>query len=657
MIVRSDHEESPYGSNEHNTSSNPASPILLNSRKRPNLELSAKTISRSDSDGHAPYDVDAQVVRRSVIAIRSGDTRYDNFGDNDKPESSAPSLTTTIKLHAPDSQVNESPNHLSMRATEISGSPKIERRQFSRSNTEPITEADQIKSSYPHPGLSSDADRAQIEDEETVFMSGNTNAINVQRKSREQRKKEADMIVYRQQMEKIGGVRSEASALQKKPQVDRKSMNSADIFHRFSGENVSDNDGKNDEEEEDDDYEVPLAVLQAHGFPNRSRPPSKPIGSASSFVLRPPDPTENKPTARRTSPIPAVDHRQSQLPPFAKHLPDDPYGPSNSNGPHHIDGGRPSHARRSMTSIPSRTGNSLPGIPAGGLVSVIADEERARALRRGTPNAFGGYGQLPAQMGSQMGIMAGDQAMQSNSDALVQQLSQNMLMLQAQMQQMMFSQMNASQQTPASGLSAQAGVGDASSFLPGNGRPMSFIGSAPSINSGNWHAPNTRASIAVPNFSPPSFPGAANIPQIETYAPSIAPSERSNVGLSARYRPVSNHFGKLAPSFLSADQTASSGTNSNGRNSVSPTRSSLGAAAHEARSSNNSTPTNSTFNANNKSPVLNNKPSTIRAVERVKVSSRRGSDFGAGESDSDSEGWASMKKKRQSKIKLRATAR
>ena len=672
LILRSDPVESPYSSNEHNTSSNPASPILLNSRKRPKSEWSANRGMRSGKDGHTPsmVDEDAQLVRRSVIR-RSGDVKLNYDRENDKPGYNGASLLESAKTYESKLQANGTSDHTiqdgeSMSINTPSNYPNIaepadfNRRRFSRSNTEPITENDLRKSSYSlQSETHAEANAAQVEDEETVFMSENTNAINGKRRSREQRKKEADMIVYRQQMEKIGGVRLEVSTAQDTPQIERISVKPPDLYHRLSGNAVNDNEGKSDEDgdedgDEDDDYEIPLAVLQAHGFPNRSRPPSKPIGSASSFVLRPPDPTDNKSTAKRTSPVPAVDHRQSQLPPFAKHLPQDPYAPSNSNVPHLTAGDRSSYARRSTTSIPSRTGHSLAGIPTGGLVGVIADEERARALRRGTPNAFGGYGQSPLQTGSQMGYMAGDPGMQSNSDALVQQLSQNMLMLQAQMQQMMYSQMNASQQTPVGMMNAQAAAADSSGYFPANGRPASFVSGAPSINSANWHIPNTRASIAVSNFSPASFHSPASVPHIETYAPSIAPSERSNVGLSARYRPVSNHFGKLSSSFLSVDQ-ADSTANGGGRKSASPTRSSIGAAAYEERSSNNSTPTNSTFNANNKS-ASDDKRSTIRAVERVKASSRKGSDCGAGESDSDSEGWASMKKKRQSKIQLRASA-
>lgn len=57
---------------------------------------------------------------------------------------------------------------------------------------------------------------------------------------------------------------------------------------------------------------------------------------------------------------------------------------------------------------------------------------------------------------------------------------------------------------------------------PQGGRPMSFMSGAP-------HAAQQQRPMS--NFM---GPGAG-------YTPSIAPSERSNIGLSARYRPVVNH--------------------------------------------------------------------------------------------------------------------
>ena len=678
LILHSDPAGSPYASNEHNTSSNPTSPVLMNSRRRPDLGWYAKNGQRYDNDGQPPLmvDEDAQLVQRSIIASKAVNPRSVKEGENinsQNVKTAHPNMarshehkqhnnelsepfsfradkdrkSTSIGTANDDAKADENPRIFTSSTTRNLKNSDSNARHIIRSDTEPVSEREIRDTSYAHPRATlADGHESQIENEEIVIMAESTNFINGQRKSREQRKKEADLIVYRQQMEKIGGVRPSAANAQERPQFERASISSPDLFRKLSGNAVSDGEAGSDDDD-DDDYEVPLAVLQAHGFPNKTRAPSKPLGSASSFILRLPD---EKQSGKRTSPVPTIDHRQSQLPPFAKHLPEDPYA-SNRDIPHYTDGDHSSYTRRSTSSIPSRIGQSFPGVPSGGLVAVIADEERARAMRRGTPNAFGGYGQAQPQIGSQMGYMPSDSGMQSNSDVLVQQLSQNMLMLQAQMQQMMLSQINPNQHMPGGVANAQS-TADASSYLPTYGRSASFVGGTSSVNGANWYAPNTRASVAVSSFSPPSIHGN-NVPHIETYAPSIAPSERSNVGLSARYRPVSGLYGKTqSSSFLSVDQAGTG----HGRTSVSSARNSI-SGAYEERSSNSSTPTNSTYyDAKSKSPS-NNKPSTIRAVERVKVSSRRGSDFGTGESDSDSEGWASMKKRRLSKIRLRASAR
>src|SRR5271168_3604595 len=47
------------------------------------------------------------------------------------------------------------------------------------------------------------------------------------------------------------------------------------------------------------------------------------------------------------------------------------------------------------TGAGSTYGGSARGIPPGGLVGVIATEERSRAMRRGSPNANGEYGPPP----------------------------------------------------------------------------------------------------------------------------------------------------------------------------------------------------------------------------------------------------------------------
>ena len=579
--------------------------------------------------------------------------RMDRDSSPDTPDFRSSTKTTIRNRSVSTQSFDNGSGHDIERPFEFAGpqSSVHPRRSFIRSNTEPASDRE-VSGTYinAHKGSSIETEVVQLGHQRQT--------------SREQRKKEANMIIYRQQMEKIGGGRSTIVPTMERPDIRHSSLSTPDLFNRLSynglsKESTHENDD-HDNEDEDDDYEVPLAVLQQHGFPSRGRPPTKPIGSASSFVLRPPSPTI-KPQSRNSS-TPPTERRQSHLPPFAKNLPQDPY--PNTLTQHSAN--YSPYARRSIPSHPSRTGNTLPGLPPGGLVSVIADEERAKASRRGTPSAYGSYGQATPKLG-QMNYMAGDSnatmnagmQQQQNSEILVQQLSQNMLMLQAQMQQVLLSQVNHNQPpqmqsgvvNPQQQASYMQNGPQGQQFLS-TGRPASFVGSAwdqpsqigaPSVNGDFLRVPGARASVAVSQFTPsvPSINTHNNnynpAVNVSSYAASIAPSERSNIGLSARYRPVSHHFG--TPSATSPSTSPVANLDENRQ------------SARNDRASLSTTPTKS------RSPSA--KPSTIRAVERVKVSGRKGdgNGSGTGDSDSDSEGWASMKKKRQLRVHQRMSLR
>ena len=115
----------------------------------------------------------------------------------------------------------------------------------------------------------------------------------------------------------------------------------------------------------------------------------------------------------------------------------------------------------------------------------------------------------------------------------------------------------------------------------------------------------------------PGYAGSTR-PQGNGYAPSIAPSERSNVGLPGRYRPVSH-----MPSASEAASTASAT-----------------AADHHKRKS-------STLSGAALSP-FGSESQTIRAVGNKSPSkkSSAGTSVGVDPDDDDEEGWAAMKAKR-----------
>ncbi|KAI4158749.1 MAG: hypothetical protein L6R39_000486 [Caloplaca ligustica] len=368
--------------------------------------------------------------------------------------------------------------------------------------------------------------------------------------AKQRRKQEAHLAVYRQQMMKVTGEQPpnlpDLGPL--RPAAERASASAPNIGQHgptptFTIKQASVS-GKASDDEDDD---VPLGVLAAHGFPNKNRPPGAQANNTIRYQSEsyPPPPMS-------TSGVSGAGSMRG-LPAFAKNLPPDPYygaglvNPSNREMP-----GFSNHGSG------SQYGGASPNLHPGGLVGVIAGEERAKAMRRGSPNAQGNYGsQLPQgfpQMppGMPPMISPGDEAQLQMSQQMTQMMQMQMQWMQ-QMQQMMASGVQLPQQMPPGmpGMSpmppshGQQAV--SSNFLSPQGqipRPMSH--SAPSSPSLVQQQQQRAMSMMIPGPSPqwpsrntaaPSMMSGALGPW--GYAPSIAPSERSNIGQPSRYRPVS----------------------------------------------------------------------------------------------------------------------
>jgi len=113
---------------------------------------------------------------------------------------------------------------------------------------------------------------------------------------------------------------------------------------------------------------------------------------------------------------------------------------------------------------------------------------------------------------------------------------------------------------------AQMSMPQQGNFLSPNGqamqRPMSMVSNAPGGTQQRtmsmlapptqWGAPApiNNYTPSVHNFQPAGLPG---------YAPSLAPSERSNIGLASRYRPVINQHADGTSSVSSMTLQASGG--------------------------------------------------------------------------------------------------
>ncbi len=354
--------------------------------------------------------------------------------------------------------------------------------------------------------------------------------------AKQRRKQEAHMAVYRQQMMKVTGEATPSGApnLRSSMQPSRSSLN---LLNNASG--------SPDDEEEDE--EVPLAILAAHGFPNKNRPPSQLPTMSSNPNLRASSMMGTYPAPHSVAGDPMTGGQGGRLPVFARKLPEDPYFGAGLVNP---------ISRESLAlgnGAGSVHGGSSRGLAPGGLIGVIATEERSRAMRRGSPNAAGEYGPPPSNGFNGMGmppnmqmppvgrsmtmpngmgpmgpmgsmLTVGDQA-QLEMAAQMQQFMQ----MQMQFMQMMTSNQGQPQslngQPPMPGL-PQMGMPVQQGLRPGSshGRTMSML----DPNAAPWQQ-GQRNTMYAPSFNAGG------------YAPSIAPSERSNVGLPGRYRPVSHY--------------------------------------------------------------------------------------------------------------------
>ncbi|KAM3066835.1 hypothetical protein ACMFMG_006984 [Clarireedia jacksonii] len=385
-------------------------------------------------------------------------------------------------------------------------------------------------------------DEENDEDEEN-YEDDEDEAEKNKKAAKQRRKQEAHMAVYRQQMMKVTGEAAPSSSLRPQTRASQ------------STPNLVLSDATVDGEEEDE--EVPLAILAAHGFPNKNRPPTHRLSSMGS----------NPNLRGQAQAYPGLG---GPLPVFARNLPQDPYVGAGLVHPSN----RESLAFASGAGSVHGSAGNIP--PPGGLVGVIATEERSRAMRRGSPNPQGGYGQMPpggfggmvpspamgqlgmGQLGmgqmNPMGQMPHQPVLTPGDQAQIRMTEQMQQFMQMQMQFMQMMTTNQSGQgVPPTGAPQLGPLGQ---FGPTGLMSQSSFGEIPRPLS-QQHTPsqnqNLRPDSAIQQrtmsmLEPNGLPWMKHAPgyahsvraQGEGYAPSIAPSERSNIGLPGRYRPVSH---------------------------------------------------------------------------------------------------------------------
>lgn len=351
---------------------------------------------------------------------------------------------------------------------------------------------------------------------------------------RQRRKQEAHLAVYRQTMRKVTGEQTDPRSTSRMS-GRLPNSSSTDLNARMSYLTVDSKiSGKSSTEEEEDD-DVPLGILAAHGFPNKNRPPTRLTSASSPSVLtltQPPAPTVALSNA---------DGRRGSLPVFARNLPQDPYFGAGVVNPSH---------RESM----GMGGGSALGVPVtpnmqpypvhpGGLVGVIASEEKSRQMRRGSPNAQGGYEMPRSQTMGPLGYpdTMGMPPMLTPGEVQMNQQMAQMMQMQQQFMQQMQQMMGGQSGQPGPLIPPMGQQSPGSLLMPPNQaqRPYSMPMPPSPGTPGQRSMSTLNPSMANWNQRPNSYFPPVNTNGGPGYASSLAPSERSNVGLAPRYRPVS----------------------------------------------------------------------------------------------------------------------
>jgi hypothetical protein len=540
-------------------------------------------------------------------------------------------------------------------------------------------------------GEPSSADQSDEDDASADEYDDEDDAERAKRVARQRQKQEANMAVYRQQMKKVTGGGPSDLPSAARPSLDRAAASAPaapGILHLGGISGQQPEQAARGKDTNDDDEDVPLGILQAHGFPSASRPPTRQGDN---------DMTHQRRNSGAGSVV-GGGAGQGNLPPFARRLPADPYYGSSIVNPTHRESMGMSSAASVYGAAPStmvpQQQQLMPVQPPqvghpGGLVGIIAGEERAKAARRGSPNpatgAFTGGGAVPnmGSMPNMLGMQGRSMTMSGafppqtympsgigpngmmppmpmmppmhqmpmmpptpQVDPQQEQMKQFMQMQMQVMQNMLAMQQQQLGQTPP----AQQPQAPDYLGVPIGGNPRQSMMSqpgqgAPSIRS---QAPaNQGRAMTMMNLNPPArwdvSPGAQrpNSAMPNTYAPpgmnmdmngggpgpgytpSIAPSERSNIGQPSRYRPVT------------------SGNEATGRSKTMT--SAFTNAFNQRRQSHVPIP-----------PQHQPQPSkspTVRLIDKPKGTPRIASKLVQAEEDDD-EGWAEMSKKRATKKKF-----
>jgi hypothetical protein len=337
------------------------------------------------------------------------------------------------------------------------------------------------------------------------------------------------------------------------------------------------------------DEDVPLGVLAQHGFPSRNKPPTQPANAMPSYFRSSSPSVPSVP--ERPASTGAVGNRASTYrPPFARNLPEDPYATMGGNGlvrqpiresmgfnraasVYNDPSAVPYDVQPQFTSLVDQiqmrdnakqkymggaSNKKTPGGPftgaLGGQMNAMDQNSATRRMSQMPQMGMPGMNPMMNMMGGPMPMMGMNQIpypMYPQNELMMQQMYQQMLAMQAQNgmygqpqqphdpRMSMMSQANLGFQNPPFNNSSLLNVGAGAP----SGRPMSIMsfgvgGAQPNPQSRPFSTLGHPGMGPTGGFQQPPMGGMSN-----GYTPSIAPSERSNIGLSARYRPVATGNG------------------------------------------------------------------------------------------------------------------
>ncbi len=289
--------------------------------ENPAAPLVSQSFSHTPSPGpQGSYNAPSNRQRSPGLAFDSSDREFTSNGRRQASAETTPRAPKSHLAYRDDDSLFDAPTHSGRQAPVVR--PRIPPPARPQTQNKIMTPAqfEQYRRQQEMTSTAQPRDRQDSDDEEDDY--DDDEAEQSKQAARQRRKQEAHMSVYRQQMMKVTGEQpSDLPNVQLRPGIDRSSVSaptlgSTSLVPEFSFDKPSESGNGSDDEDED----VPLGVLAAHGFPSKTNPPSV-AGNAGSKIQFKSESYPPPPSSVSGAP----GNRTSVLPAFARNLPRDPY--------------------------------------------------------------------------------------------------------------------------------------------------------------------------------------------------------------------------------------------------------------------------------------------------------------------------------------------